>query len=57
MPWRDDFIIPLEPVGDPEGERIRVRLNILRGDVVDFVVQYETPVAERAGQHLVVVRL
>ena len=56
MPWRDDFIIPLEPISDPEGERIRVRLNILRGVVVDFVVQYETPVVEQTDDHFVVVR-
>ena len=56
MPWRDDFLQPLEEERFTEGERLRIRLNTERGVVVDFVVQYETPSAERPEEHLAVVR-
>lgn len=41
---------------NPGGERIRVRLNLQRGRLVDFVVQYETPALDDGRGHHVVLR-
>jgi gamma-glutamylcyclotransferase (GGCT)/AIG2-like uncharacterized protein YtfP len=63
VPWRPDFFVPLQPYDrrnddrlDPKGERIRVRLNRERGELVDFVVQYETPTPRAARSHAAVLR-
>jgi len=55
MPWRDDFLQPLGQ-GTIDDERMRVRINTERGVVMDFVVQYETPMADPSEEHVVVVR-
>lgn len=62
MAWRE-WLQPLD-VEDPgnararhtSGERIRVRLNIVHGQLVDYVVQYETPNPVPGLGHLVVLR-
>lgn len=55
MPWKDDFIRPLDRQG-ADGERARVRINTERGRLVDFVVQYETPNPDAPHGHFAVVR-
>ncbi|MGH2535304.1 MAG: DUF7718 family protein [Thermomicrobiales bacterium] len=62
MPWKER-LNPLDPSDprnadwkDPQGERIRFRINVVRGQVVDFLVQYETPVSGLSTSHLPVVR-
>jgi bifunctional DNA-binding transcriptional regulator/antitoxin component of YhaV-PrlF toxin-antitoxin module len=57
MPWKDDIVRPLDRFG-PEPDRIRMRFNIERGVMVDFVVQPEAIESEAdpdAG-YVVVVR-
>jgi hypothetical protein len=56
VPWVPDFFLPLEPEDpgnsdrlDPAGERIRMRFNKEGSRVVDFVVQYETPIDDDDG--------
>jgi hypothetical protein len=55
MPWKADILIPLDPV-DPEGDRVRLRLNRERNVLLGFVVQYETPKTGAAGEYYAVVR-
>ena len=63
MPWRPDFFLPINPDDprnrdrlDPQGERIRLRLNRDGANLVDFVVQYETPTPNGEHSHAVVLR-
>jgi hypothetical protein len=63
LPWRPDFFVPIDPADprnddrlDPRGERIRVRLNREGGQLVDYVVQYETPTPDATHSHAVVLR-
>ncbi len=63
MPWRPDFFVPLDANDprnndrlNPGGERVRMRLNRAGGTLVDFVVQYETPIPRTAHSHAVVLR-
>ncbi len=55
MPWREDYFSALDSA-TREGERIRIRLNVERGILTDFVVQYETPTSELSHEHVAVVR-
>jgi hypothetical protein len=55
LPWKE-FFMPLDPFDprdprgqEPGGERLRVRLNRVAGEVIDCVVQYETAVDAMAG--------
>lgn len=63
MPWRPEFFVGLQPNDprnadrhDPLGGRIRFRFNRSGGSLVDFVVQYETPVGDPVRSHRVVLR-
>lgn len=63
MPRQPDIIIPLE-MDDPRnadrhergGERIRLRFNKTGSALVDYVVQYETPVPSVRGGYMIVLR-
>jgi hypothetical protein len=62
MPWKER-LIPLDlsdprnaDRDDPQGDRVRFRINVVRGEVVDFLIQYETPVAGFETSHRPVIR-
>lgn len=62
MTWHEHFI-PLDPAdarnedrADPGGDRIRIRINRDGGRIVDYVVQYETPIGAGASAHATVLR-
>ena len=62
MAWREwfqaldaDGLAPSDP-GNPAGDRVRVRLNLQHGQIVDFVVQYETPDPTSEHGHRIVPR-
>ena len=62
MAWREwfqaldaDGLAPSDP-GNPAGDRVRVRLNLQHGQIVDFVVQYETPDPRSEHGHRIVPR-
>ncbi len=54
MPWRDDIIRPLEE-SDPGRNYVRMRLNVERGTLSDFVVQYEMRRSDAEDDYVAVV--
>ena len=62
MPWRE-FFIPLDENDprnadrrEPGGDRIRFRLNRQGVEIVDYVIQYETPAFKGRQGHATVLR-
>lgn len=55
MPWREDYFTSLNRE-DASSDRFRVRLNVVRGKLSDFVVQYEIRDAGSDESYVAVVR-